>query len=148
MAKNGMRVMDSDLHVVEPRRLWEDYLDPKFRGRIVTVPGDYGSVRAHVDGMVLPPYADRPERQRAWSFRYQRPGAERLHRGTKPKEALEAMDVEGIDVGILFRTWATQAINIDGLEPAFAAAMSRAWNRWIADFCGESPERLKASPSR
>ena len=74
-----------------------------------------------------------------------RPGAERLHRGTLVKEALEAMDVEGIDVGILFRTWATQAINIDGLEPAFAAAMSRAWNRWIADFCQESPERLKPS---
>jgi len=145
MAKNGLRVMDSDLHVVEPRTLWEDYLDPKFRGRIVTVPGDYGAVRAHVDGRVLPPYADSPERQRAWSFRYKRPGAERLHRGSNPKEALEAMDIEGIDVGILFRTWATQAINIDGLEPAFAAAMSRAWNRWIADFCQESPERLKAT---
>ena len=33
MAKNGFRVMDSDLHVIEPRTLWEDYLDPKFRGR-------------------------------------------------------------------------------------------------------------------
>ena len=86
--------MDSDLHVIEPRTLWEDYLDPKFRGRIVTVPGDYGSVRAHVDGKVLPPYADRPEHQRAWAFRYKRPAAERLHRGSKPKEALEAMDSE------------------------------------------------------
>jgi hypothetical protein len=64
LAKNGFRVMDSDLHVVEPRSLWEDYIDPKFRGRIVTVPGDYGRVRAHVDGKVIPPYADRPERQR------------------------------------------------------------------------------------
>src|SRR5947207_2735136 len=145
MAKQGFRVMDSDLHVIEPRTLWEDYLDPKFRGRIVTVPGDYGSVRAHIDGKGLPPFADRPERERAWSLRMRRPGTERLHRGTLAKEALEAMDVEGIDVGILFRTWATQAINIDGLEPAFAAAMSRAWNRWIGDFCQESPERLKGS---
>jgi len=80
MAKQGFRIIDSDLHVIEPRTLWEDYLDPQFRGRIVTVPGDYGSVRAHIDGKVLPPYADRPERQRAWSFRYKRPGAERLHR--------------------------------------------------------------------
>src|SRR5262245_41074029 len=143
MAKHGFRVMDSDLHVIEPRTLWDDYLDPKFRGRIVTVPGNYGSVRAHIDGKVWPPYADRPERDRAWSLRMRRPGAERLHTGTRPKDALEAMDVEGIDVGILFRTWATQAINIDGLEPAFAAAMSRAWNRWIADFAMESPERLK-----
>ena len=25
MAKQGFRVMDSDLHVIEPRTLWEDY---------------------------------------------------------------------------------------------------------------------------
>lgn len=25
MAKQGFRVMDSDLHVIEPRDLWEDY---------------------------------------------------------------------------------------------------------------------------
>src|SRR5438093_4948808 len=145
LAKHGFRVMDSDLHVMEPRTLWDDYLDPKFRGRITAMPGAYGDVRAHVDGKVLPPYADRPERQRAWSLRLNRPEASRLKLGTKPTDALEAMDIEGIDVGILFRTWATQAINIDGLEPAFGAAMARAWNRWIGDFCQERPDRLKAS---
>ena len=35
--------------------------------------------------------------------------------------------------------------DIDDLEPAFAAAMARAWNRWIGDFCQESPDRLKPS---
>jgi predicted TIM-barrel fold metal-dependent hydrolase len=145
MTKNGLRVMDSDLHVIEPRTLWDDYLEPKYRGRFTKGPGADGVTRTIVDGKVQPPYADRPERQRAWSLRMNRAGAERLHHGTLPKEALEAMDVEGIDVGILFRTWVTQSINMDGLEPAFAAAMSRAWNRWIADFCQESPDRLKAS---
>jgi ABC-type Fe3+ transport system substrate-binding protein len=56
MAKNGFRVMDSDLHVIEPRTLWEDYLDPKFRGRIVTVQDNSGQMRAHVDGKVMPPH--------------------------------------------------------------------------------------------
>src|SRR3989441_13101553 len=74
-----------------------------------------------------------------------RPEWERLRRGTPVKDVLEAMDIEGIYVGILFRTWATQAINIDGLEPALAAAMSPAWNRCIADFSTESPQRLKPS---
>lgn len=145
MAKDGYSVIDSDLHVMEPRTLWDDYLDPKFRGRIVTVPDGYGDNRAHIDGRVLPPYADRPERKRAWSLRMNRPEWQRLRQGTVAKEALEAMDVEGIDVAVLFRTWATQAINIDGLEPAFAAAMSRAWNRWIADYAQENPDRLKPS---
>jgi predicted TIM-barrel fold metal-dependent hydrolase len=145
MAKQGFRVMDSDLHVIEPRTLWDDYLDPRFRGRIATLPDSQGQPRAQVDGKPLPPFVDHPGRQQAWSVRMRRPGAERLSQSTTPKAALEAMDVEGIDVAILFRTWASQAINVDGLEPALAAALSRAWNRWIADFCSESPARLKPS---
>jgi predicted TIM-barrel fold metal-dependent hydrolase len=145
MAKQGFRVMDSDLHVIEPQDLWESYLEPKFRGRIKTLPFSDGQMRAHVDGKVLPPYAGRPERDRAWSFRTGSPAWQRISRSTPPAAVLKAMDVEGIDVGILFRTWATHAINIDGLEPAFAAAMSRAWNRWIADFCREQPDRFKPS---
>ena len=31
MAKQGYRVMDSDMHVVEPPDLWERYIDPAFR---------------------------------------------------------------------------------------------------------------------
>jgi predicted TIM-barrel fold metal-dependent hydrolase len=145
MAKQGFRVMDSDLHVVEPRTIWEEYLDAKFRERVSPVRNADGQMRAQVDGKVLPPYVDRPERQRAWSLRMRGPAWERVRAGTPPKTTLEAMDVEGVDVGILFRTWASHAVNIDGLEPALAAALSRAWNRWIADFCAESPERLKGS---
>ncbi len=145
MAKRGFRVIDSDLHVIEPRGLWDDYLDPKFRGRIVTEPDRDGQMRAHVDGRVLPPYADRPERERAWSLRTARPSWDRPRQATPPSEVLHAMNQEGIDVGVLFRTWSSHAINVDGLEPAFAAAMSRAWNRWIADFCKDAPTRLKPS---
>jgi predicted TIM-barrel fold metal-dependent hydrolase len=33
----------------------------------------------------------------------------------------------------------------DALEPDFAAALSRAFNRWLADRCNESPGRLKGT---
>ena len=33
MAKNGMKVMDSDMHIIEPPDLWERYIDPKYRDR-------------------------------------------------------------------------------------------------------------------
>lgn len=145
MANHGFRVLDSDLHVMEPRALWDDYLDPRFRSRVITAPDIYGDNRARIDGMVLPPYADDPRRKRAWSLRMQRPEWARLKSGSVAKEAIEAMDTEGIDVAVLFRTWASQAINIDRLEPPFAAAMARAWNRWIVDFCRENPQRLKPS---
>ena len=31
MAKNGFRVMDSDLHTMEPDGLWEKYLEEPFK---------------------------------------------------------------------------------------------------------------------
>ena len=33
MAHNGYRVMDSDMHVMEPPDLWQRYIEPRFRGR-------------------------------------------------------------------------------------------------------------------
>ena len=30
MAKQGFRVVDSDIHVAEPADLWERYLEPQF----------------------------------------------------------------------------------------------------------------------
>lgn len=31
MAKNGFRVFDSDMHIMEPPDLWERYIAPEFR---------------------------------------------------------------------------------------------------------------------
>ena len=33
MAKNGFKVIDSDMHIMEPPELWEKYIDKKFRDR-------------------------------------------------------------------------------------------------------------------
>src|SRR5712691_11613461 len=33
MAKDGFKVMDSDMHIVEPADLWERYIDPAFKDR-------------------------------------------------------------------------------------------------------------------
>ena len=31
MTKNGFRVFDSDMHIMEPPDLWQRYIDPEFR---------------------------------------------------------------------------------------------------------------------
>jgi len=33
MAKDGLKVMDSDMHIVEPANLWERYIDSAFKDR-------------------------------------------------------------------------------------------------------------------
>lgn len=149
--KNGFKVLDSDIHVLEPMELWERYLDAEFRDRAPRRPAEGGWIE--VDGKVFPAYADTPERRRAMEIRYGSPRfLERLQRrpeglesmgGTTPEVMLQAMGVEGIDVAVVFRTYAAHVIADDEMEPRFAAALCRAFNRWGARFCSEDPERLK-----
>ncbi len=56
---------------------------------------------------------------------------------------LEAMDVEGLDVAVLFRTFPLHCD--DSLEPEYANDLCRAWNNWMADFCKVDPKRLRPS---
>ena len=54
-----------------------------------------------------------------------------------------AMDVEGLDVAVLFRT--LPVVCVDAFEPAFAIALCRAWNDWAADFRKPAPARMHAA---
>ena len=110
------------------------------------------------EGRALPAFADTPERARAMEVRYRsQKFAERmadkerdwgevseLGAGTTPESMLAAMEVEGIDVAVAFRTFAAHLLAFDDLDPALGAAVCRAYNRWIADFCSLDPSRLKA----
>ena len=73
------------------------------------------------------------------AHRYTRP----LARNYDAVSQVEAMDVEGLDVAVLFRTFPLHCD--DRLEPEYANALCRAWNDWVADFCKEDSERLKPS---
>ncbi|HVM41558.1 MAG TPA: hypothetical protein VM618_12345 [Acidimicrobiia bacterium] len=155
--KNGFRVLDSDIHVLEPIDMWREYLDPEFRDRAPqpTPSGEAGWLV--VDGRALPAGADTPERKRALEIRYLSERmlekikvreaaageASGLDAGTTPTSMLAAMDIEGIDVAVVFRTFAAHVIAFDDIDPPYAAALCRAFNRWAADFCSEDPPRLK-----
>ena len=66
--------------------------------------------------------------------------------GTRASQ-LAAMDEEGVDVAVLFPSRglfvlgldSTEHVGADGLEPGLAAAIARAYNDWMADYCSESP---------
>ena len=55
---------------------------------------------------------------------------------------LEAMDVEGIDVAVLYPTRGLIALAEPNMEPRLAAAIARAYNNWLYEFCSEDPRRL------
>ena len=52
------------------------------------------------------------------------------------------MDIEGIDVAVLYPTRALQVLSEPRMEPKFAAALARAYNDWLYDFCKTNPSRL------
>jgi len=33
MARKDFKVLDSDMHIMEPHDLWERYIDPEFKGQ-------------------------------------------------------------------------------------------------------------------
>lgn len=155
--KNGFKVMDCDIHVLEPMEIWTEYLDPAFRDQAPTAPPAGTTGWLSVDGRPLPAHSDQPGRMRAMELRY---GSERMAKkleernevaaeysgldtGTRPETMLGAMEIEGIDVSIVFRTFAAHVIAFDDQDPRFAAALCRAFNRWLHDFCAKDPARLK-----
>ena len=146
--KNGYKIMDSDLHVIETGSLYEDYMPEDFYDQrpeyLGWSPANFPHWR--VQGELIPPWALSDEVIKAQRF-LDAP-TENLYapikkRGYDAKSALEAMDVEGIDVAIVFRTFAHMVVSIDRLPGALATAYCRAFNDWLSDYCAINAARLK-----
>jgi len=156
MARDGYKILDSDMHVFEPYDLYEKYMDPKWGERIPR-----GKPRTK-HGQIKFTYSDgRPLRSsgtQALAATAPKPitgesspgEAQVAHRYAKPLardydavSQLAAMDDEGLDVAVLFRTFPLHCD--DSLEPEFANALCRAWNDWMADFCKADAKRLRPS---
>lgn len=142
----GFPVFDGDGHVAEPHDLWERYCDAAHRGtaaetlRIVDLPeGGSGMVlegRCIVRGIESVTFAGQSPRmflgKKRWDEGY--PGA------FDPTHRLRDMDLEGIDVAMVFPSMVGA---LGGVSDArLAAAMARAYNRWIRDYCATNPARL------
>ena len=104
MTKNGMKVLDSDMHLMEPVDLWERYLDAKYKAdapRGLTSENVRDLRMAHPDGRPwgVPDPRVRVNLNRGHNFNKNQ-GIYRDHseRGWTADVQLEAMNIEGIDV--------------------------------------------------
>ena len=152
MAKNGFRVVDSDMHVMEPQDLWQQYIDPAFRDRAPTFQGDPLSQgfanRWHVEGKIFPAHSDTKARTSSLAGRHHnitdRFAEARAQQFNAPSQ-LKALEVEGIDIAVLFRTFGAHVIAMDAMDGDLALAICRAFNNWLADFCSIDSSRLKGA---
>ena len=147
MAYQSFKVLDSDIHIIEPPDLWQRYIDPEFRDRApYGLTEDMGDLRLAHDGKPwgrVAGDADSSRRREGHSYAHNqerwRPFKER---GWASTVQLEAMDTEGIDVAVVYPSRGLFALSVPDMDPPFAAAMARAYNNWLKDFCSEDPRRL------
>ncbi|MGH7906961.1 MAG: amidohydrolase family protein [Candidatus Binataceae bacterium] len=144
--------VDADGHILEAADLWERYIEAKYRPYAMRISRDdegrehleiggrqskfmYGDRLAMVSAMGArrndPSIAPRPRRY----------GSHTPFGAMDPHERLERIDREGLIAVFLYPTlsllYETECADIE-----LAQACTRAYNRWIADFCSDSGGRL------
>ena len=151
--KNGLKIIDSDMHIMEPTDLWENYVDAPFKQhapRVVNVPsrGDFNLLL--LDGKE--PRAKSPSLANDARMIGKRRQSTRedvisfaRDQGFNAKSQLEAMDIEGLDVAVLFPTACLHIMTVPDMDPLLAEAICRAYNNWLYDFCQQDPARLKGA---
>lgn len=138
--------VDADGHILEPPTLWDDYLDPAFRERQPQfVIDDNGKERVSVEGKLLGnprgigslgSVGVRQGIVKLGSLKY----AEGREGGFDPHARIVDMDADGIDAAFLYPSIGLFTGAVEA--PDLAAAMCRAYNRWLVDYCQPYPDRL------
>ncbi|HTB46426.1 MAG TPA: amidohydrolase family protein [Acetobacteraceae bacterium] len=139
-------VIDADGHILEPLTLWNDYMDPAFRDQAPKVVRDAdGRQRLQIGEQLLGSKKgmgalgavgarDGTVVDDTMEYEQGRKG------GFDPHARIPDMDMDGIDAAFLYPSIGLFAGAVQ--DPRVAAAMARAYNRWLADYCKPYPDRL------
>jgi predicted TIM-barrel fold metal-dependent hydrolase len=158
--KDGLRFVDCDMHIMEPPDLYVRYLDPAFRDRVILPIGKDGRPARGtivIDGLPatrdaeLQQYRKRAKPANTHSTqplsgsRFADAGGLdfAIRRDYDAVAQLMGMEMEGVDIAVLFPTNGLSLIARDGLDPWLSLAICEAYNNWIAEFCSHSPDQLK-----
>ena len=150
-------ICDSDLHVMEPPDLWERYIEPAYAhaapAGLSELPRDMRvRVKNHIMlrmGTVQADARRRPQdrmargaRQRVRRVRgagLERRVADRRDGRRGPRHGRALPVAAGCSCSA---STPSEQIGTDGLEPAYASAIARAYNDWMKDFCDVAPDRM------
>ena len=160
--KDGLRFVDCDMHIMEPVDMFDRYLDKKFRDRVtlpVNAKGEYKRGMIIIDGQ--------PTSFDALTQEHRKPkkGREKAELSSQPLSGsrmadsgrldfaqernydavaqVMGMELEGIDIGVLFPTMGLSLLARDNMDPQLSLALAQAYNNWIYEFCQYSPDQLK-----
>ena len=149
---NGFKIFDADAHVIEPKNLWERFLDSRYQHRVSWQQPFEGMDRfrpATVDGRYTQSrktlYGRQQEAVRWTTEDMTAKYGDVVAKGFDGASVAQAMKVEGVDLMVLYGPgydmW------LDGIDPDLQAAMARAYNRWGVEMRETSGGRvLTAAP--
>ena len=142
------RVISSDSHIFEPADMWTTRVEPKFRDRaprIVRLEEDHSDwwfcegvkmMGAFLGGGMAGVRFEEPEKLTlASNLGEVRPGS------YIPEEHVKDLDVDGIDVGIIYPTEGLMLYSLP--DGKLLTALFKAYNDWLAEFCKADSKRLK-----
>ena len=161
--KDGLRFVDSDMHVMEPPDLFDRYLDPKFKHRVSVPVGSDGKPNRGPSGLIviddepisdmdLQQYRKRVKRGRARrapsccrarASSTRAGSTSRSRATTTPVAQVQGMAMEGVDIAVNYPTMGLALMGRNGMDPQLSLAICQAYNNWIHDFCPYSPDQLK-----
>ena len=143
--KSGFKIMDSDMHLREPADLWDKYMEPEWRERAPKVLSSTArsSAMVMIEGKILRGYQPTYRGGIFDATRIDKEIADYRAQGFDAKTQLQAMDREGLDVAALYPSIGLGIMMRDDMDPKLAAAIARAYNNWLYDFCQTDPKRLK-----
>ncbi len=144
--------IDADGHILEPPDLWENYIDPRYRDRALRIVLDEdGLEELEINGKrstmtrrgfpstlgtMGEPDLAAIQKDPARTYLLESPfGA------MDPHERVKLLDAENIDIAFLYTTvgllWEAELE-----DPELSQAYTRAYNRWICEFCSGQPRLL------
>ena len=141
-------VISSDEHVFEPADLWTSRVEPKFRDRAphVVHRAEDDTDWWMCDGLIG---ASGGSGGAQMGMRFEAPEKmsfagkmENVRLGAYiPEERIKDMDADGINIVLLYPS---QGLLLYGHpDSELLTAMCKAYNDWLAEFCGVFPDRLK-----
>jgi len=140
------KLISSDSHVMEPKNLWLDWIDPKYKDRAPYVKREGDFDQWYADGDVK--FGVVGSNTQA-GLRFENPeditvegNYEEVRKGGyDPHEHVRDMDVDSVSAGVIYpsmglTTWVIPSSDL-------LTAVFKAYNNWLADFCKPYPKRLR-----
>ena len=133
--KQGYRFVDCDMHIMEPPDLFDKYLDPAFKHRITSSMRRSDGGPTGMRGRPLWFFDGTPTSNDGNISQYNRtrgPLVSRrantnvmfaVERGYDAEAQVMGMEMEGIDIAVLFPTAGLSFIARDNMDPQFSAAI-------------------------